>query len=40
VGEGFADVNIVNKVLHGGGGVIVWAGISYRQRIIAFMDAI
>ena len=31
VGELFADINIVNRVLHGGGGVMVWAGISYRQ---------
>uniref|UniRef100_A0AAZ3SWC4 Uncharacterized protein n=1 Tax=Oncorhynchus tshawytscha TaxID=74940 RepID=A0AAZ3SWC4_ONCTS len=31
VGERFADVNILNRVLHGGGGVIVWAGISYGQ---------
>ena len=28
----FADVNVVYRVPHGGGGVIVWAGISYRQR--------
>jgi transposase len=32
VGERFADVNVVNRVPHGGGGVIVWAGISYGQR--------
>ncbi len=29
VGERFADVNVVDRVAHGGGGVIVWAGISY-----------
>ena len=32
VGERFADVNVVNRVSHGGGGVMVWAGISYGQR--------
>jgi hypothetical protein len=32
VGERFADVNVVNRVPHGGGGVMVWAGISYGQR--------
>ena len=31
VGERFADVNVVIRVPHGGGGVMVWAGISYRQ---------
>jgi hypothetical protein len=31
VGEHFADVNVVNRVPHGGGGVMVWAGISYGQ---------
>ena len=31
-GERFADVNVVNSVPHGGGGVMVWAGISYGQR--------
>ena len=30
VGEWFADVNIVNRVPHGG--VMVWAGISYGHR--------
>jgi hypothetical protein len=39
VGERFADVNIVNIVSHGGGGVMVWAGISYRQRTqLHFID--
>jgi hypothetical protein len=32
VGERFADVNVVNRVPHGGGGVMVWAGINYGQR--------
>ena len=31
VGEWFVDVNVVNSVSHGGGGVMVWAGISYGQ---------
>ena len=35
----FADVNVVNRVLHGVGGVMVWAGISYGQRIqLQFID--
>ena len=32
VGEWFADIEVVNKVLHGGGGVMVRAGITYGQR--------
>ena len=32
MGELFADVNVVNRVPHGGGGVMVWTGISYGQR--------
>jgi hypothetical protein len=32
VSEQFADVNIVYRVYHGGGGVMLWAGISYGQR--------
>ncbi len=32
VGERFADVNIVDRVAHGGVGVIVWAGVCYGQR--------
>ena len=31
VGERFSDVNVVNRVPHDGGGVMVWAGISYGQ---------
>jgi hypothetical protein len=39
VGERFADANVVNRVPHGGGGVMVWAGISYRQRTqLHFID--
>ena len=29
VGERFADVSVVNRVAHGGGGVMVWAGLCY-----------
>ena len=29
VGEWFADVNIVDRVAHGAGGVMVWAGVCY-----------
>ncbi len=29
VGERFADVKVVDRVSHGGGGVMVWAGICY-----------
>jgi hypothetical protein len=32
VGEWFADVNVVNRVPHGGSGVMVSAGISYGQQ--------
>ncbi len=29
VGERFTDVNVADRVSHGGGGVMVWAGICY-----------
>ncbi len=29
VGEWFADVNIVDRVAHGGGGIMVWAGVCW-----------
>ena len=39
VGEQFADVNVVNGVPHGGGGVMVWVGISYGQQLqLHFID--
>ena len=31
-GEQFTDVSVVNRVPHGGGRVMVWADISYRQQ--------
>ena len=39
VGEWFADVNVVKRMPHGGGGVMVWAGISYgKQTQLHFID--
>ncbi len=41
VGERFADVNIVDRVAHGGGGVIVWASVCYEQQTqVLFIDGI
>ncbi|KAL7880522.1 hypothetical protein SRHO_G00027760 [Serrasalmus rhombeus] len=41
VGERFADINIVNRVAHGGGGVMLWAGVCYGQRTqVHFIDGI
>ncbi len=41
MGEWFADVNAVDRVAHGGGGVMVWAGVCYGQRKqVNFIDGI
>ncbi len=41
VGEQFAEVNVVDRVAHGGGGVMVWEGVCYRQGIqVHFIDGI
>ncbi len=41
VGERFADVNVVDRVAHGCGGVMVWAGVCYWQRTqVHFIDGI
>ncbi len=40
-GWAFAEVNIVDRVAHGGGGVMVWAGVCYGQRTqVHFIDGI
>ncbi len=40
-GSAFADVNIVDRVAHGGGGVMVRAGVCYGKRTqVHFIDSI
>lgn len=39
--EQVADVSVVNRVAHGGGGVMVWAGVRYRQQTqVHYIDGI
>ncbi len=39
--SGFTDVNVVDRVAHGGGGVMVWAGGCYGQKTqVHFIDGI
>ncbi len=42
VGNGLLmSVNVVDRVAHGGGGVMVWAGVCYGQRTqVNFIDGI
>lgn len=41
VGDRFADVSVVDRVAHGGGGVMVWVGVCYGQRTqVHFIDGI
>ncbi|KAL0164003.1 hypothetical protein M9458_039756, partial [Cirrhinus mrigala] len=41
VGERFADVSVVDRVAHCGGGVMVWAGVCYGQGTqVHFIDGI
>ncbi len=41
MGERFADVNVVDRVAHSGGGVMVWVGVCYGQRTqVHFIDGI
>ncbi len=41
VGKRFADVSVVDRVAHGGGGAMVWAGVCYGQRTqVHFIDGI
>ncbi len=41
VGERFADVNVVDRVAHGGGGLMVWASVCCGQRTqVHFIDGI
>ncbi len=33
----FSDINVVDRVAHGGGGVMVWVGVCYEHRCILLM---
>ncbi len=40
VGERFADVNVVDRVAHGGGGVMVWECVYGQRTQVHFIDGI
>ncbi len=41
MGERFADVNIVDRLAYGGGGVLEWAGVCHGQQTqVHFIDGI
>ncbi len=41
VGEWFADINVVDRLAHGGGGVMIWTGVCYgKQTQMHFIDGI
>lgn len=41
VNERFAYISVVDRVAHGGSGVMIWAGICYGQRTqVHFIDSI
>lgn len=38
-GQQFADVNVANRVAHGGDGVMLWAGVFYGTQV-HFIDGV
>ncbi len=41
MGERFANVNVVDRVAHGGSGIMEWAGVCYGQQTqVHFIDGI
>lgn len=39
VGEWFSDIDIVDRIAHGSGGPMVWAGVCYEQQTqVRFID--